>query len=82
MESLPGGCTDNPEEMVLEQELWSEFQKNLWKKLSKMERGVLQMYLDGNSYLQIAERMDKTPKSIDNALQRIRQKIETLKVGD
>jgi RNA polymerase sporulation-specific sigma factor len=47
-----------------------------------MEQSVLQLYLKGNSYTQIAERMDKTPKSIDNALQRIRQKIETLKVGD
>jgi RNA polymerase sporulation-specific sigma factor len=82
MENLLIGYTDNPEEMVIEQELWGEFQKNLWSKLSKMEQRVLRLYLDGNSYIQIAERMDKTPKSIDNALQRIRQKIETLKVGD
>jgi RNA polymerase sporulation-specific sigma factor len=82
MENLLVGYTDNPEEMIIEKELWSEFQKNLWKKLSKMEQRVLQLYLKGNSYVQIAERMDKTPKSIDNALQRIRQKIETLKVGD
>jgi RNA polymerase sporulation-specific sigma factor len=82
VENLLIGYTDNPEEKVIEQELWSEFQKNLWDKLSKMEQSVLQLYLDGNSYSEIAERMDKTPKSIDNALQRIRQKIETLKVGD
>jgi RNA polymerase sporulation-specific sigma factor len=82
MENLLIGYTDNPEEMVIEQELWGEFQKSLWSKLSKMEQRVLRLYLDGNSYIQIAERMDKTPKSIDNALQRIRQKIETLKVGD
>jgi RNA polymerase sporulation-specific sigma factor len=82
MENFLVGYTDNPEEMIIEKELWSEFQKNLWKKLSKMEQRVLQLYLKGNSYVQIAERMDKTPKSIDNALQRIRQKIETLKVGD
>jgi RNA polymerase sporulation-specific sigma factor len=82
IENLLVGYAGNPEEMIIEQELWSEFQKNLWKKLSKMEQRVLQLYLKGNSYTQIAERMDKTPKSIDNALQRIRQKIETLKVGD
>jgi RNA polymerase sporulation-specific sigma factor len=82
MENLLIGYTDNPEEMVIEQELWGEFQKSLWSNLSKMEQRVLRLYLDGNSYIQIAERMDKTPKSIDNALQRIRQKIETLKVGD
>lgn len=82
MENLLIGYTDNPEEMVIEQELWDEFQRSLWNNLSKMEQRVLQLYLDGNSYTQIAERMDKTPKSIDNALQRIRQKIGTLKVGE
>jgi RNA polymerase sporulation-specific sigma factor len=82
LENLLAGDTDNPEEMVIEQELWSEFQKQLWNNLSKMEQRVLQLYLNGNSYTQIAERMDKTPKSIDNALQRIRQKIDALKVGD
>ena len=48
-------------------------------KLSKMERNVLNMYLNGDNYLQIAQIMNKEPKSIDNALQRIRQKIRTLK---
>lgn len=82
IENLLIGYTENPEEMVIEQELWDEFQRTLWNNLSKMEQRVLQLYLDGNSYTQIAERMDKTPKSIDNALQRIRQKIGTLKVGE
>jgi len=41
-----------------------------------MEKNVLSLYLDGNDYIQIAQIMDKTPKSIDNALQRIRQKLK------
>ena len=44
-----------------------------------MEKEVLQRYLEGNNYLQIAEQMEKSPKSIDNALQRIRQKIRQMK---
>jgi RNA polymerase sporulation-specific sigma factor len=82
LEDFLAGGEDNPEDVVIRQELWSEFQKKLWGNLSSMEQRVLRLYLDGNSYLQIAERMDKTPKSIDNALSRIRQKIENLKVGD
>jgi RNA polymerase sporulation-specific sigma factor len=81
-ENLLAGSEDDPEEVVIRQELWSEFQKKLWGNLSKMEQSVLRLYLDGNSYIQIAERMDKTPKSVDNALSRIRQKIWNLKVGD
>jgi RNA polymerase sporulation-specific sigma factor len=81
-ENLLADSGDNPEDVVIRQELWSEFQKKLWGNLSKMEQSVLRLYLDGNSYIQIAERMDKTPKSVDNALSRIRQKIWNLKVGD
>ena len=40
-----------------------------------MEHQVLTMYMDGDNYLEIAEKMGKTPKSIDNALQRIRTKV-------
>ena len=69
-----------PEQMVIEQELWGEYKKRLEQNLSKMENKVLQYYLDGNHYIQIAEIMGKSPKSIDNALQRIRQKIRQIKL--
>lgn len=82
IEKLLRGYTENPEETFIKQEAMTEFQKNLWNKLSKMEQRVLQMQMEGCSYTQIAERMDKTPKSIDNAVQRIRQKIGALKVGE
>ncbi len=68
-----------PEQMVIEQEVWEEYKKRLAQKLSRMENQVLQYYLDGNHYIQIAEMMGKSPKSIDNALQRIRQKIRQMK---
>ena len=43
--------------------------------LSKYERQVLELYLDGLSYGKIAEQLGKTEKSIDNAIQRIRKKL-------
>lgn len=69
-----------PEQMVIEQELWEEYKRRLEQNLSKMENKVLQYYLDGNHYIQIAEIMGKSPKSIDNALQRIRQKIRQIEL--
>ena len=66
----------SPEQMLIEQEGREEFAKRLHEKLSSMEKKVLYLYLEGNSYTQIAQIMEKTPKSIDNALQRIRGKIK------
>ena len=71
--------TLSPEQIMIEQERKEEFFKKLDENLSKMERKVLYLYLEGNSYTQIAELMDKTPKSIDNTLQRIRGKVKELK---
>ena len=64
--------------MVIEQEVLEEFRKKLKKRLSNLEGQVLGLYLDGNNYIQIAEMLEKSPKSVDNTLQRIRQKIRRL----
>ena len=74
----------NPERLVIEYEYRKGFWEKLNQELSKMERAVLQMYLNGMNYVMIAEQMKKPPKSIDNALQRIRKKIRLLneKVGE
>lgn len=72
-------ATESPEQQVIEQEFWEDFRKRLTGNLSKMENQVLIFYLKGYNYIQIAERMDKSPKSIDNALQRIRQKVREMK---
>ena len=50
--------------------------QQLDKSLSKLENGVLRLFLVGCSYNEIAERMHKSPKAIDNALQRIRKKLK------
>ena len=49
------------------------------ERLSSFENQVLDAYLDGADYLQIAEMTGKQPKSIDNALQRIKNKIHGMK---
>lgn len=81
-ELLESRNTENPEQLVIEQEVWEEFKKRLWNRLSRMEQQVLKLYLEGEPYTKIAKLMDKPPKSIDNALQRIRQKIGVLKAGE
>ena len=65
----------NPEELVISQENQRIFLDRLRQKLSSFEREVLDLYLSGMNYQQIAEQMKKSPKSIDNALQRIKGKI-------
>lgn len=67
---------DSPEQLLIEQEKFKEFQEQLWSKLSNMEKKVLELYLDGNNYTTIARMLGKPDKSIDNALQRIRQKLK------
>lgn len=70
--------TSSPEEWILEQEKLKELQRRMKERLSSMEQQVLELYLGGNNYIQISEILQKSPKSIDNALQRIRQKIRQL----
>lgn len=75
-ETLTTGVTDNPEQMVIDQENAALFWEKLKEGLSRMEREVLDDYLRGLNYQQIAEKMGKSPKSIDNALQRIKAKVK------
>ena len=79
LEEVISSQTISPEQMLIEKERKEEFFEHLQEKLSTMEKKVLYLYLEGNSYIQIAEQLEKTPKSIDNTLQRIRGKIKLLK---
>lgn len=65
----------NPEAIVIGRENAIDMQNKMFDKLSKMEREVLKRYLEGMTYQEIAADMEKSPKSIDNALQRIKGKI-------
>ena len=68
----------NPEEIIIDRENADLMLERIRKKLSPLENQVLELYLEGLDYHQIAKQMEKSPKSIDNALQRIRNKIHLL----
>ncbi|MBQ6602412.1 MAG: sigma-70 family RNA polymerase sigma factor [Eubacterium sp.] len=76
---LSAGPESDPEYVVLREEEQAELQKKVWEALSPLEKKVLELYLSGMDYLQIAEKLGRTGKSIDNALQRIRNKIKALR---
>ena len=64
-----------PEEQVLARESKIEFYNASAQQLSKLEKQVLELYLDGLSYSEIALRTHRNEKSVDNAVQRIRRKL-------
>jgi len=68
----------NPEELVIDKESTSMLEYELVRHLSGFEKDVLDLYLQDYSYLQIADKLSKEPKSIDNALQRIKTKLNKL----
>ena len=78
IEQLEMGTNNNPEELFLDKERLLMLVRELNERLSDMERRVLHLHLQGEDYRSIAELLDKSPKSIDNALQRIRQKMRAI----
>ena len=81
--SLPELVRHNPEDLILAKESKEELQAAFSRCLSKFEIKVLDLYLEGLSYREIAERLCRDAKSIDNAVQRIRQKLaRETKLGD
>ncbi len=70
----------NPEDIVIGQESANHMLEEIQGKLSPFENQVLEAYLAGADYVQIARQMEREPKSIDNAFQRIRNKIHGMKL--
>ncbi|SHF07626.1 RNA polymerase sporulation sigma factor SigH [Alkalibacter saccharofermentans] len=68
-----------PETVVLGNEEILDVELIINERLSNFERKVLKLYLEGKNYLEMSEQLKKEHKSIDNALQRIRKKIDTLR---
>ena len=66
----------DPEELIIGQEQIKHIEGEMAKVLSDLEMEVLQSYLDGKSYQEIACDLDRQAKSIDNALQRVKRKLE------
>ena len=68
----------DPEEIMINRERFKILEESLVKTLSSYETKVLKRYLSGSSYTVIASELGKSEKSIDNALQRIKKKLEKL----
>ena len=66
----------NPEEMMISREEYSVIEDKISKILSSLERKVLALYLQGSSYQEIADEVGRQVKSVDNALQRVKHKLE------
>jgi len=75
--SLPGLMeTRNPETSVMEKERWKEITAHARKNLTHLESDVLSMFLQGMSYREMARYLKRPTKSVDNALRRIRAKVQ------
>ena len=76
MDVISGTKVANPEEMVISREEFLDIENKMNNILSDLEWKVLMSYLDGKSYQEIAVDLDRHIKSIDNALQRVKRKLE------
>ena len=74
-EVLPGPLTSDPVSQVISTEELQSLVACLSSVLSELEASVLSLYLDGNSYETIAERLACDTKTVDNALQRVKRKV-------
>ena len=70
------GHSANPEELLISQEDLRGIHQKIDEVLSGLEQEVLAAYLDGKSYQEIADMLGRHVKSIDNALQRVKRKLE------
>lgn len=76
--SLISKSERNPEELLIDRENVELIEKTIEKELSSFEKQVLDLYLTGMKYTQIARVLGKDDKSTDNALQRIKNKLKRL----
>mgnify|MGYP000341895279 CR=1 FL=1 len=76
LDVICGSRVTDPEELIINQEEFSGLEDKMGEILSELERRVLMLYLDGRSYQEIAIDLDRHVKSIDNALQRVKRKLE------
>jgi RNA polymerase sporulation-specific sigma factor len=66
----------DPEALIINREEFDNMEDKMAELLSDLERKVLALYLDGQSYQEISEELNRHVKSIDNALQRVKRKLE------
>ena len=76
MDVIVEGHAQNPEELIIGREDLVSIRDRVDEVLSSLEQEVLSAYLDGKSYQEIADKLGRHVKSIDNALQRVKRKLE------
>lgn len=78
LDTIEAGKESNPEQAFLSKENAQRLEKELGENLSDLESRVLYLHLLGTDYRTIAELLDKSPKAVDNAIQRIKAKTERI----
>lgn len=76
LDILSGTKITDPEEVFISHELSDDLRERIQENLSELESQVLLSYLEGKSYQEMAKELNRHVKSIDNALQRVKRKIE------
>ncbi|MFT9850433.1 RNA polymerase sporulation sigma factor SigH [Aneurinibacillus sp. REN35] len=76
LDIICGTRVTDPEELIINQEEYDDIEDKISEILSDLEQQVLLLYLDGRSYQEIAVDLSRHVKSIDNALQRVKRKLE------
>ncbi|WP_035345356.1 RNA polymerase sporulation sigma factor SigH [Halalkalibacter hemicellulosilyticus] len=76
LDVICGTKVTDPEELLINQEEFQDIELKMGELLSDLERQVLMLYLDGRTYQEISVDLNRHVKSIDNALQRVKRKLE------
>lgn len=76
LDVLRGSQITNPEDLIISREEFTVIEQKMSTMLSDLEWQVLMKYLDGKSYQEIADELSRHVKSVDNALQRVKRKLE------
>ena len=76
MDIISGSKVTDPEELVISREEFIDIECKMSEFLSDLEWNVLMYYLEGKSYQEIADELSRHVKSVDNALQRVKRKLE------
>lgn len=76
LDVIVGSRVSDPEELLINQEEFDDIEGKMSEILSDLERKVLMLYLDGRTYQEISIHLNRHVKSIDNALQRVKRKLE------
>ncbi len=76
LDVISGMKVADPEELVINQEASARMRDRIRRNLSELEHRVLTAYLEGKSYQEMAAELRRHVKSIDNALQRVKRKLE------